>query len=110
MGNGQKAFLRLYSDRLQNPVKHIQIQPADQTRFFQYRDKDRGRQNALFRIIPSCQCLNIAHPLIDSADDRLEINLYPLLADGSIKIFDDVLLQISFFPESRIVIAIRRRI
>ena len=106
MRDVEEAFFRIQLDSLKYSVEHIQIQLIDQTRFLQHGDKDRGREQTLLGVVPSCQRFNIANPLVDGADYRLEIDIYPPLTESGIKVLDNVLLEEGFFPKLGIIIAI----
>ena len=105
MGNDVQALVPLFPDHLQNPVDHIEIELINQPRVLQRRDKVGRRQKALLRIDPSGQGLHVADLLIDRPDDRLEIDLDPLLPEGRIQVFEDVLPEQRILPQLAAVIA-----
>ena len=88
----------------QHSLQHIEIQPVDDPRVLQDRDKFRRRHKALHRIDPAGQSLLVANSSRDGPDDRLVVNLDPALAERLVKMRKNILPLFYEFPHGSAVI------
>ena len=86
LGHEIQALGLLFLQLQQNLVQHVEVQPVDQARVFQDRDKIARRDQASVRVDPAGKGLLVADPAAGSTDDRLEENLDPALFQGTVEV------------------------
>ena len=89
------------AQRAADLLKHETIEAMDEAHLLEDGDEGPGREKADLRVYPASQGLHAAELARYRADDRLVIDLDPMLLDGLIEVRDDAIADIAVDHDTR---------
>ena len=82
-------------------LEHEGVEAVDEAHLLEDRDEGPRREEADLRVYPASQGLHAAELARHRADDRLIIDLNPMLLDGLIEVRDDAIADIAVDHDTR---------
>lgn len=82
-------------------LEHIGVELVDQAHLFQDGDEGRRCEEADLWVDPAGQGLHAAELTRQRADDRLIVNLDPVILDGLIEVADDIIADVAVHRDAR---------